>query len=124
MIIKFILVACLMFLAWLMFRGPGTSVQVAWRRLAVVMVAATGVFTVIFPDSLTWVGKLVGVGRGTDLLLYGYVVFSLFLFIGFYQRITRLEARLGQLVREVALSAAPSRSARPAVESPSRLPNP
>lgn len=105
MIIKFILIGCLLFLAWLMFRGPGTTTQVASRRLAVVCVAVCGVFTVVFPDSLTWLGHLVGVGRGTDLLLYGYVIFSLFLAIGLYQRITRLEARLARVVREVALGA-------------------
>lgn len=105
MTIKFILIGCLLFLAWLMFRGPGTTTQVASRRLAVVCVAVCGVFTVVFPDSLTWLGQLVGVGRGTDLLLYGYVVFSLFLVIGLYQRITRLEARLARVVREVALGA-------------------
>ncbi|WP_309647481.1 DUF2304 domain-containing protein [Nocardioides sp.] len=110
MTIKFILIGCLLFLAWLMFRGPGTTTQVAWRRIAVSLVAAAGVVTVIFPDSLTWLGKLVGVGRGTDLLLYGYVVFSLFLLIGLYQRITRLESRLAQVVREIALTSAPMSS--------------
>lgn len=106
MVIKLILISCLLFLAWLMFRGPGSTTQVAWRRISVVLVAAAGMVTVAFPDILTWVAQLVGVGRGTDLLLYGYVVFSLFLIIGLYQRTTRLEQRMTRMVRDVALRTA------------------
>lgn len=108
MLIKLILIACLAFLAWLLFRGPGSTNQTALRRLGIVLVACGGVFTVVFPDSLTWVGNLVGVGRGTDLLLYAFVVFSSLVAIGLHQRIERLESQLAQVVRELAVATAQS----------------
>ncbi|MDO9496031.1 MAG: DUF2304 domain-containing protein [Nocardioides sp.] len=103
MLIKLILIGCLAFLAWLLFRGPGSTNQTALRRLGIVLVAFGGMFTVIFPDSLTRVAQLVGVGRGTDLLLYAFVVFSSLVAIGFHQRIERLEAQMAELVRELAV---------------------
>lgn len=105
MVIKLILIGCIALTAWMMFRGPGSPTQLAWQRLSSLLLLLTGVTAVIFPGAITWLGQAVGVGRGTDLLLYGYVVFSLFLAIGLYQRITRLEARLARVVREVALGA-------------------
>ena len=32
------------------------------------------IFAVLFPDATTWIAQLVGVQRGTDLMLYGFRV--------------------------------------------------
>ncbi len=64
------------------------------------------VATVIEPDILTTMAHWVGVGRGTDLLLYALVVVVLMLGIGIHKRFVRLEDRVVQLTRELAIAEA------------------
>jgi small membrane protein len=62
--------------------------------------AASSVF---FPQIWTYAAKLVGVGRGADLLLY----FLVLTFIGFvattYRRFRQLEGDMTELARQLAL---------------------
>ena len=51
---------------------------------------------------------MVGVGRGTDLLFYGCVLFFIFTTIAQSQRIHRLEQRIVALTRELALRQQPT----------------
>jgi hypothetical protein len=102
-LIKLILVGCLLTLGWLLFRGPGTAGQTAVRRLLSTLMAVSGILTVLFPDSLTWLANRLGVGRGTDLLLYGLVVAFLFTTFALYRRLRQLEERIVHLTRELAI---------------------
>ena len=43
--------------------------------------------SIVFPDILTRIGKLVGVGRGTDLLLYILVVTFLLVSVILFRRL-------------------------------------
>ena len=76
---------------------------------------AGGVVAIIWPDAVTWAANLVGVGRGTDLVLYVMVMFFLFTTASLYQRVKGLETQITVLVRELAL-ARPERRADMAVE--------
>ena len=58
---------------------------------------------VINPDLVTWVANLIGVGRGTDLVLYLLVVVFTVSTVGQYQRVRQLEDRLAELTRTQAL---------------------
>ena len=80
------------------------------RHLAVRRLLATGLLlvsglSVLFPDLVTAVAHLVGVGRGTDLVLYVLVVVSAVTWLGMYRRVSDLEARLTRLVRSHAIAA-------------------
>ena len=80
------------------------------RHLAVRRLLATGLLlvsglSVLFPDLVTAVARLVGVGRGTDLVLYVLVVVSAVTWLGMYRRVSDLEARLTRLVRSQAIGA-------------------
>ncbi|MDX6326140.1 MAG: small rane protein [Nocardioidaceae bacterium] len=90
------------------------------RHLAVRRLLATGLLlasalSVLFPDLVTAVARLVGVGRGTDLVLYVLVVVSAVTWLGMYRRVSDLESRLTRLVRSQALST-------PAYPDPAPLP--
>ena len=80
--------------------------QLAIRRIAASGFLVVGALSVLFPQLTTFLANLVGVGRGTDLLLYILVVAFLFATIGLHQRIHTLEGRLTDLGREVAIRTA------------------
>ncbi len=71
---------------------------------AVLAIAMFGIAMVVFPNATSALATFVGVGRGTDLLLYFGVVAGLFVTAHFYFRTKSLEARLATLARAVALS--------------------
>lgn len=72
-------------------------------RLALLGLVALGLFLIAFPDVTTEVARLLGVGRGTDLLLYLWIVAGGFALLLLYARIRRVERKLTLLTRELAL---------------------
>jgi small membrane protein len=86
-------------------RGSGQKHQ-ALRRLMMLFFIAAAAVSVFFPGAWTWVANRLGIGRGTDLLLYLLVL----VFIGFtattYRRFRQLEAHLTELARQLALQSA------------------
>lgn len=75
----------------------------AGKRVALVVFALLNVYAVIRPDDLTTVAKLVGVGRGTDLLLYMLVVGFLSVTLNQYLRFQGVDHRLTELARVLAV---------------------
>ena len=63
---------------------------------------AAGV-TVLRPGTTIWVARGLGIGRGTDLVLYIFVITFLIAAFYFYNRMLKLEAALTEIVRELAL---------------------
>ena len=58
---------------------------------------------VVWPNSTTTVANAVGVGRGTDLVLYILVMVFLFFSLVVLQRFMVLERQVTVLTRELAL---------------------
>jgi hypothetical protein len=96
----------------LLFAIVGFVVYLGSRRLsglAMLAVAAFGLIGIAFvisPDLATHVAHLVGVGRGTDLVLYVAIVGGLFLAASFFLRLRKAESQLADLARSVALAQA------------------
>jgi hypothetical protein len=92
-------------IAFFVLRGGGARHQAVRRILLLLFVVGVAV-SVFFPQLLTWIAKLVGIGRGTDLLLYILVI----VFLGFaattYRRFSHLEANITRLSRQLALLSA------------------
>jgi hypothetical protein len=103
MIIKIALVASLLTAAVLAYRNPLNSRNAALRRLFAVALLAAGAVAVFFPALVTAFAARVGVGRGTDLLVYFLAVVSLLAFLSLWRRIYELEQRLVLLTRGTAL---------------------
>lgn len=82
--------------------------DMAVKRLSILVVFALGSVAVIFPDVVTRVAQAVGVGRGTDLVLYLLVVVSALVWLGTYKRLSRFDDQLTQLARAHAILAAES----------------
>lgn len=73
-------------------------------KIGFVVFLVIAIFAVLFPDATTWVAQLVGVQRGTDLMLYGLIVAFVFVTISSYLRFREQELRFARLARAVALS--------------------
>ncbi|AZA14530.1 DUF2304 domain-containing protein [Corynebacterium choanae] len=72
-------------------------------KLGFVVFVVVALWAVIRPDDLTVVARLVGVQRGTDLLLYGVTVAFMFTTLSSWIRFREQDLRYAQLARAVAL---------------------
>lgn len=102
-LIKILLLVAICGVGLVAFRGGRrASYRLLWRLYGVVVVAAAAV-TVLYPDSLTRVARVVGVGRGADLLLYLLVVTFMLSSVVLFRRVGDLERRYTELARTIAL---------------------
>lgn len=72
-------------------------------KIGFVAFVLVGLYAVIRPDDLTWVANQVGIGRGTDLLLYALILAFLFVTMSTYVRFREQDLRYARLARAVAL---------------------
>ena len=121
MMIRVMLIGAVLLLALLALRSTPSTRGLAVRRLALLVFTAAWIGAVLSPDSLELMANWVGVARGTDLLLYTLVVAVSLAGIGIYKRFIVLEARLGDLARELAIVTARRNDLESAVALPSLL---
>lgn len=79
---------------------------IAIRRLTLVLVVVSAVIAVIFPSLTNAVASVLGVGRGTDLLLYGLIVVFLGFAVTSSAHNRRLDRQITDLARQIALTEA------------------
>lgn len=103
MIIKLLLLASLAGAALVLVRGRRTALSLLIRRGLLLAAILAGVAAVLSPDTVTEIAQLVGVGRGTDLLLYALCVTFLFVTIGLHLRLSEMHDRYVELVRQMSL---------------------
>ena len=65
------------------------------------------VLSIFFPGLLTSVAGFFGVGRGTDLVLYGTIVSVLVFMSTTYQRFRQMEISMTKLARRIAIDEVP-----------------
>src|SRR4051794_14959219 len=76
--------------------------KLAYRVLAgLFFLVATGF--VMFPDTTTEIARALGVGRGTDLLLYLLIFAGVHGFLLLYMRTRRLDRKVTELTRTIAI---------------------
>jgi small membrane protein len=108
MLIQYILILATVLLVIFFLRHHGTTRAGALVKLGFALFLAFGVVAVIAPTAVSRLASLVGVGRGTDLVLYALVVAFGFATINTYLRFKELELRYARLARAVALRSAES----------------
>jgi small membrane protein len=106
MLIKALLILAVLVLLVFFLRNHGTSRSGATVKLGFALFVALGVLAVLLPDQVSRLAQMVGVGRGTDLVLYMLVVAFGFATINTYLRFKELELRYARLARAVALRGA------------------
>ncbi|MFB9376714.1 DUF2304 domain-containing protein [Kineococcus gynurae] len=105
-LIQIVLLAALATITVALVRSTADARHQAVRRLLIGLLGVLAVVSVLWPTGLTWLAELVGVGRGTDLLLYGTVVAFLGFIVNSYRRSRELESRIAELTRRLALDEA------------------
>lgn len=103
MLIQILLVLAVVALLFLFVRSSGAVYVQASKRIALVLFALANIYAVMRPDDLTTVARLLGVGRGTDLVLYALVVAFMAGMFSFYQRFRIVDRRYTELARTVAI---------------------
>lgn len=83
-------------------RRHGVGMQ-AGKRMGLIAFAALNVYAVLRPDDVTWVANRLGVGRGTDLVLYALVAAFVFGMLNFYLRYREMDRRFTELARTLAI---------------------
>ena len=110
-LIQLLLIVVVIVVAARLLRGRGARTQ-AVRRLGLVFFAALAVWSILFPSVWSQFAKLVGVGRGTDMVLYALVVAFLSFTLTTYVRFREFETRYTKMARRLALDeAGPPRAA-------------
>ena len=72
-------------------------------KIGFVLFILTTVWAILRPDDLTVLARMLGVSRGTDLLLYVLVVAFMFVTLSTYVRFREQELRYARLARAIAL---------------------
>ncbi|MBY0506081.1 MAG: DUF2304 domain-containing protein [Bryobacteraceae bacterium] len=99
--IQLLLIVCLVLgAAWFAW-----SARLSYR-IALFTLMLLGVYFVALPDHTTAVAHFLGVGRGTDLLLYLSLVTGGYTILLLYRRTRQLERKLTEHIRAMAIERA------------------
>jgi small membrane protein len=104
--IQILLIAALLLIAFFATRSVARDSHLALRRLVLIVALIAGVVIVIVPQWLSAIAHFLGIGRGTDLLLYGLIVAFLGWVLADYRHRSRERRRMTALVRAQALAEA------------------
>jgi small membrane protein len=103
MLIQYVLIVGVVLLLAFFLRYHGTTSASASVKLGFVLFLVFGVLAVLYPEALSVLARWLGVGRGTDLLLYALVVAFAFAALNTLLRFRHLEQRYVRLARTIAL---------------------
>lgn len=115
-LIQVVLIAVVIAVVARLFRSRGARAQ-AIRRIGLVLFAGFAAVSILFPEVWNQIARFVGVGRGTDMVLYALVVAFLSFTVTTYLRFRDLETSYTRLARTIALSQA-SEPTEPGDRSP------
>ncbi|WIK64762.1 DUF2304 domain-containing protein [Gleimia hominis] len=102
-VVKTLLILALCVVGLVMMQPVRTAKHLAVRRLGIWLFILLAMIAAVFPTLLTRVANAVGVGRGSDLLLYGLTLVVISTMITSYRRESNMEKRLTRLARHQAL---------------------
>jgi len=101
--IKILLIGAFLFMGFILLRSGGSARTQAIRTITLLILLAAAVYAVLFPAVINDLAQLVGVGRGTDLLLYVFLVVFVANALTTVRRRRAQDAQITQLAREIAL---------------------
>jgi len=112
--IQLILLAAIVGVALILNRSTADARHQAIRRLLLMLFVTGAAASVLFPQILTRIANLIGVGRGADLLLYALVIAFLSFMATTFRRMNQLQSRITVLARELTLAQARAEDAQAA----------
>lgn len=115
---QLLLIAAVIIAATLAVRFLPGERSLALKRIFAILFVAAAVLAIVFPGALTAVANFFGIGRGTDLLLYLFIVAMLIFATATVRAKARSDARVTELARAVALMEARLTEGDPAADPP------
>jgi hypothetical protein len=100
--IQFLVIFAVIALLVFLLRSRGSVQARAWVKVGYLLFVVAGIYAVLRPDDTT----VLGVGRGTDLMLYALVVAFAFTSLTTYLHFKDVELRYTRLARAIALQSA------------------
>ena len=100
MIIRILLLLGLAASGWFIFLRRN---KLPLHIMTVFLLIGVGAAAIIFPNITQIVAHFVGVGRGTDLVLYMSVVVVMFVLLHYYTKFVELQRQLTEVTRELAI---------------------
>jgi hypothetical protein len=100
MIIRILLLIGLAATGWLIFLRRN---KLPFHIILVFGLLAAGAAAVVFPNLADDAARLVGVGRGADLIEYIGVVVVMFVLMHYYTKFVELQQQVTHLTRELAI---------------------
>lgn len=116
--VQIALVLAVIIVSVALMRGGSNARHLAIRRMMLILFAGVAVLSIFFPGLLSTVATFFGVGRGTDLVLYGTIVTVLVFMSTTYQRFRHMEISMTKLARRIAIDEVPQPGARIVSEPP------
>lgn len=104
MLIKIFLMIGTLGILVILLRSRSAARTRAWKRLILVGLVLVAAVSILQPQLTTRVANFLGVGRGTDLLLYLLTAVFLYVAMGFYLKFKDVERQLTLLTRRQALA--------------------
>lgn len=98
-----VLVAGLVFIMFYLIRNRSKSQAKAYKKLLLLLFLCASVITILFPDSLTRLAQIFGIGRGADLLLYGVTLTVVFLLVNNYIKDREEQVEIYKIARRLAI---------------------
>ena len=103
MLIKIVLIVAIVVVTALLGRSTTSARHMAFRRLFLLLFVVASAAAILFPAALSRIANALGVGRGTDLLLYVLVIAFIGSLAMASRRATELGRKLTVVTRELAL---------------------
>lgn len=97
-----LVIAALAALAYFVRSGQSVGIR-ASKRLAFGLFVVVNIYAVLRPEDVTTLARFLGVGRGTDLVVYLLVVGFVFGMLNTYLRDREISQHLTNLARQVAV---------------------
>jgi len=79
---------------------------VVLERSIYFILAFGGTVFILYPAWSTRLANYIGIGRGADLILYTFIIFSLFHYVHIASRFKQLEHQMTAVVRSLAITEA------------------
>jgi hypothetical protein len=101
-----VLIIAMIAIAVYLTRSTPSDRHLAIRRILLFGSLVAGIALILVPEWLTAIARLVGIGRGTDLLVYGSIVAFLLYVVTDYKRSVKQDRATTSLARELTLAEA------------------
>ena len=101
-----VLIIAMIAIAVYLTRSTPSDRHLAIRRILLFVALVGGITVVLVPEWLTALARAVGIGRGTDLLVYGSIVAFLLYVVTDYKRSVQQDRATTSLARELTLAEA------------------